>query len=86
MKKPTAIFNPLPLIQARDTMGLTQVQLARGIGCTQSTIAGIENRKKKPSVEMLAKLCYFLNVRMDCLFFFENFNDNTDIRLTKYRQ
>ena len=81
----TAIFNPQPLIHAREAQNLTQQELGKRIGVGQSTIADIETGRRKPSLPLLAKLCRFLSISMESLFFFENFNDNGDKHLTKYR-
>lgn len=79
------IFSPKPLIEARTAKGLTQSQVAAAVGVKQSHINDIENERRKPSLVLLWKLCRFFEIPMESLFFFEIFNDNSDIRLTKYR-
>jgi putative transcriptional regulator len=85
METLTAIFNPQPLIEARKARSLTVVQVANSVGVGQSTITDIETGRRKPSLPLLAKLCRFLNISMESLFFFDKNNDNSDKVLDKYR-
>ena len=47
--------------------GLTQSQLASGIGVNQSTVCNWLNGKKEPSIESLWKLADFFDVSVDYL-------------------
>jgi ribosome-binding protein aMBF1 (putative translation factor) len=42
--------------RARETAGLTQTELARRMGTTQSSIAAIESGARTPTVELLERL------------------------------
>ncbi|BAX90253.1 transcriptional regulator [Mycobacterium shigaense] len=42
--------------RARETAGLTQAELARKMGTTQSAIAAIESGARTPTVELLERL------------------------------
>jgi ribosome-binding protein aMBF1 (putative translation factor) len=42
--------------RARETAGLTQAELARKMGTTQSAIASIESGARTPTVELLERL------------------------------
>jgi len=49
----------------RKQKGLTQVQLAEMVGCSQTMITTCENNRKKPSVSTLAQLADALGVSID---------------------
>lgn len=44
------------VFRARETAGLTQTELARRMGTTQSAIAAIESGARTPTVELLDRL------------------------------
>lgn len=46
----------------REERSWTQTELAKRVGMHQAHLANIENGRKKPSVEMLAKLATALDV------------------------
>ncbi|WP_277297210.1 helix-turn-helix domain-containing protein [Succinatimonas hippei] len=52
------------LIKARAEKKLTQQQLAKLTGITQSDISKIENGTANPSMNKLLKLAYALNVKL----------------------
>lgn len=52
------------LIQARSDAGLTQEELARRMGTTQSVIARLEGGKSRPSTTTLAKLAKATGTRL----------------------
>ena len=49
----------------RKQKGLTQVELAKLLGCSQAIITAYENGQKKPSVDTLAYLAETLGVSID---------------------
>lgn len=51
----------------RRMLGLTQGQLAEICGCSQSTIAKIEQGKQKPSIELAEVLANALGATIDFL-------------------
>jgi transcriptional regulator with XRE-family HTH domain len=51
----------------RKQKGLTQVELANTLGCSQTMITTYENGRKKPAVDTLAKLADALGVSTDQL-------------------
>ncbi len=53
------------LKQRRKLQGLTQTQLAERIGITQAFLAEIEKGRKRPSIEVLEKLCAELECSAD---------------------
>lgn len=57
------------LIELRKTTGLTQEDLAKEIGLTQSMIAHIEAGRKEPSKKYKIRLAKFFNVSVDWLFY-----------------
>lgn len=62
------------LIELRKTAGLTQEDLAKEIGLTQSMIAHIEAGRKEPSKKYKIRLAKFFNVSVEWLFY-EQIND-----------
>lgn len=62
-------MNHLPkrIKQLRKQKGLTQIQLAQRIGITQAFLAEIESGRKRPSLEVLEKLCDTLDCSADYL-------------------
>lgn len=59
---------PERLKHLRGLRELSQEQLAKKSGVSQSTIAQIESGKKDPSISTLKKICKALNVQMAVLF------------------
>lgn len=45
------------LVGYRKTLGLSQREVARRIGCSNSTVHWLENQAKEPSVQMLQAYC-----------------------------
>ncbi len=62
-------MNDLPkrISQKRKLQGLTQSQLAERVGITQAFLAEIEKGRKRPSLEVLEKLCGALGCSADYL-------------------
>ena len=58
---------PIRIKQLRKQKGLTQIQLAQRIGITQAFLAEIESGRKRPSLEVLEKLCDTLDCSADYL-------------------
>ena len=50
------------LAQFRSDAGMTQTQLAKGVGTSQSAISQMESGERTPSFEMLRRLARTLNV------------------------
>ncbi len=50
----------LAVVEARDKAGLSQVELAKKLGTTQSVISRIENGNQNLSVQILAKIAQIL--------------------------
>ena len=55
------------LRQARKAAGLTQLQVAKAIGVTESTYCGYETGKRQPDVQKIKQLSKFLGVSGDDL-------------------
>lgn len=55
------------LKQKRKQQGLTQAQLSARVGITQAFLAEIESGRKRPSIEVLEKLCDSLGCSADYL-------------------
>lgn len=55
----------LALIQARTAAGLTQEELARRLGTTQSAIARLERGTATPRVDTLQQLARVLGIRIE---------------------
>jgi ribosome-binding protein aMBF1 (putative translation factor) len=53
------------MVEARRKAGLSQSDLARRIGTTQSAIARLENAYHMPSLEMLSRYAAALGRRLD---------------------
>ena len=51
----------------RNSLGLTQVALAERVGITQAYLAELEKGAKRPSIDVLEKLCDALNCSADYL-------------------
>ena len=51
----------------RKLQGLSQTQLAQQVGITQAFLAEIESGRKRPSIEVLEKLCDALSCSADYL-------------------
>lgn len=54
-------------IEARKSMGISQIELAEGI-CTQATLSRFENNGKVPHLRILIQLCNRLNLPLGELF------------------
>ena len=52
----------------RKGRGLTQKQVAEAMAVSGAYVGYLERNEKKPSVEMLVKLCLFYSIKMDHLF------------------
>ena len=52
------------IIRHRKAKGLSQKQLAAQVGITQPFMNEIESGKKKPSIEVLFKLCEVLYIKV----------------------
>ena len=52
------------LVEARHQAGLTQAQLAAGMGTTQSAIARLENARHMPSLAMAARYAAAVGQRL----------------------
>lgn len=57
----------------RDSKGMTITALAKEIGTTRSYLSDIERGTKKPSFDMLEKICKALNIALDDLFSLDSF-------------
>jgi transcriptional regulator with XRE-family HTH domain len=57
----------------RDSKGMTITALAKEIGTTRPYLSDIERGTKKPSFNMLEKICQALNITLDDLFLSESF-------------
>ena len=55
------------LKKLRQDKKLTQAELAKKIGVTQSTIAGIEIGRREPSIELMTQLAEYFDVSVDYL-------------------
>lgn len=55
------------LKKLRESNGLTLKQLADNIDSTKATIGNLENCNKKPSLDMVLKLCNHFNISADYL-------------------
>lgn len=62
-------MNDLPkkISHRRKLQGFTQTQLAQSVGITQAFLAEIEKGRKRPSIEVLEKLCDALGCSADYL-------------------
>jgi len=62
-------LNDLPkkISQRRKLQGFTQTQLAQNVGITQAFLAEIEKGRKRPSLDVLEKLCDALGCSADYL-------------------
>jgi transcriptional regulator with XRE-family HTH domain len=58
---------PKKISQRRKLQGFTQTQLAQNVGITQAFLAEIEKGRKRPSLEVLEKLCDALGCSADYL-------------------
>ena len=61
--------------EARKTQGMTQVELAQKIGCSQANLAQYETGKRIPRPEMLEKIAAILDVRV-----YDLYGDDTFVR------
>jgi putative transcriptional regulator len=62
------------MISLRDSLNLTQGQLAEAVGLSQSMIAHIEAGRKEPSKKFKISIAKQLNVTVEWLFY-EEIND-----------
>ncbi|MBM6615862.1 helix-turn-helix transcriptional regulator [Desemzia sp. RIT804] len=60
-------MNTERFIEARKSIGLSQIELADGI-CTQATLSRFENNGKVPNLKILIQLCNRLNLPLGELF------------------
>ena len=49
----------------RKERGMSQAELAKRLGVNKSLVSCYENQERLPSLNVLAKLCYFFNVSME---------------------
>lgn len=56
----------------RESLGLTQVELARQVGVTRQTIIAIEAEKYAPSLELAFRLARCFEVPFEDVFAFED--------------
>ena len=56
------------LIALRNKKGLTQAQLAKKLGVTETSIRCYEKDRNFPSIDKLINMCNFFNVSLDYLF------------------
>jgi putative transcriptional regulator len=66
MVKPTLVSNRIRA--HREAAGLTQAELARGIGVTRQTLIAIEQEKYSPSLELAFQIARAFGVGLDDLF------------------
>lgn len=57
----------LKIKELREEAGLSQVDLAKEFGLTQSTVGGWESSARSPKLDMLCKLADYFNVTTDYL-------------------
>jgi putative transcriptional regulator len=57
-------MNHKRISEARKEAGLSQEQVAKGIGVSQATISRIEANEQEPSLQLLAKLTRFLGIEL----------------------
>ncbi len=57
------------LVQAREKSGLTQEEVAKKIGCTQTAISYFEKGVKTPSLSIVMTLAEIYGVSLDYLCF-----------------
>ena len=56
--------------RVRKNKGLNQEQFCNEVGITQSFLSGIENNKKKPSIDVLEKIAEVVDIPIPVLFWF----------------
>jgi len=56
------------LQELRKKQGISRERLAADIGCSYHTIVAIENGLRKPSLEIAAKIAYYLGSTVDRIF------------------
>jgi putative transcriptional regulator len=66
MVKPTLVSNSIR--SHREAAGLTQAELARGIGVTRQTLIAIEQQKYSPTLELAFQIARAFGVGLDDLF------------------
>jgi transcriptional regulator with XRE-family HTH domain len=64
---------------ARQSKGITQVQLAERLGITPRYLVAIEKEQKKPSYDLLFELIRELDIPADSIFYPEHGYDRTEI-------
>ncbi len=57
--------------KTRNSIGLTQEELANIVGVSRQTISAIENGQFNPTAKLALLLCYALDKTFEELFFFE---------------
>ncbi len=55
----------------RESMGLTQDEVAKRAGVTRQTINAIENNKYNPTLELAFRLAHLFGVTVDALFLYQ---------------
>jgi putative transcriptional regulator len=55
----------------RRDYGVTQQELAEGVGTTRQTIHSIESGKSLPQLELALKMAYYFDVNLEELFFLD---------------
>lgn len=69
------------ILKARKQRGVTQVKLAKMVGCSENTIVRIEGGQNWPSIETLKRIAVALKIRSSYLLRLaeESNPENTDI-------
>ena len=70
----------------RKNKGLKQKDFCDKVGITQSYLSGIENGKKKPSIDVLEKISDAVNIPIPIMFWFtvtENDVDSSKLEMFK---
>ena len=66
MAKESKIITNLKSV--RESMGMTQQELADHIGMRRETILHLENNRSNPSLEMALKIAQVFNLKVEVLF------------------
>ena len=66
MVKPTKVTNSIRAV--REAAGMTQAEVASGIGVTRQTLIAIEQGRYSPSLELAFQLARAFGVGLDDLF------------------
>ena len=54
------------IINKRKKLGISQNKLAKLVGITQPFMNEIESGRKKPSIDVLERICHHLSIEMLC--------------------